>query len=128
MAGIGLGLAVPVNATTRRIVAALMSEGRFRRAYLGIVGGRRPLPPRAADKAGRRVGVEVVEVVTGSPAARAGLRQEDLILDVDGSPIEQAGDLQRVMISEVIGRQVTIRVVRNGELVELTAEPAELLE
>src|SRR5439155_653978 len=128
VAGIGLGLAVPINATTRRIIAALMSEGRFRRAYLGIVGGRRPLPPRAADKSGRRVGVEVVEVVAGSPAARAGLRQEDLILDVDGSPVEDAGDLQRLMISEVIGRQVIIRVVRNGELVELTAQPAELVE
>jgi len=70
----------------------------------------------------------VVEVVAGSPAARAGLRQEDLILDVDGSPVEDAGDLQRLMISEVIGRQVIIRVVRNGELVELTAQPAELVE
>jgi S1-C subfamily serine protease len=128
VAGIGLGLAVPVNATTRRIVAALMSEGRFRRAYLGIAGGRRPLPPRAADRAGRRVGVEVVEVVPGSPAAQAGLRQEDLIIDVDGAPVEQAGDLQRLMISEVIGRQVTIRVVRNGELLELSASPEELRE
>jgi S1-C subfamily serine protease len=128
VAGIGLGLAVPINATTRRIVAALMSEGRFRRAYLGIVGGRRPLPPRAADKAGRRFGVEVVEIVPGSPAAGAGLRQEDLILDVDGSPVEQAGDLQRLMISEVIGRRITIRVVRNGDLLDLTAQPAELVE
>ena len=128
VAGIGLGLAVPVNATTRRIVAALMSEGRFRRAYLGIVGGRRPLPPRAADQLSRRFGVEIVEVLEGSPAAGAGLRQEDLILDVDGVPIEQAGDLQRLMIGDVIGSQVTIRIVRNGELMELTAWPAELVE
>src|SRR3954471_4043710 len=88
VAGVGLGLAVPVNATTRRIIAALMSEGRFRRAYLGIAGGRRPLPPRAADRIGRRYGVEVVQVVDGSPAAVAGLRQEDLILDVDDVPVE----------------------------------------
>ena len=128
VAGVGLGLAIPVNATTRRIVAALMSEGRFRRAYLGIVGGRRPLPPRAADQLSRRFGVEIVDVLEGSPAAGAGLRQEDLILDVDRVPIEQAGDLQRLMIGDVIGSQVTIRIVRNGELMELTAWPAELVE
>src|SRR5207244_927794 len=121
VAGIGLGLAVPVNATTRRIVAALMSEGRFRRAYLGIAGGRRPLPPRAADRIGRRFGVEIVQVVEGSPAAVAGFRHEDLILDVDGVAVEQPGDLQRLMISERIGRELTIRVFRNGDILELSA-------
>src|SRR5204863_3271893 len=77
VAGIGLGLAVPINDTTRRIVSALMSEGRVRRAYIGIVGGARPLPPRFASELGRHAGIEVVEVVGGSPAARAGLRAED---------------------------------------------------
>ena len=126
VAGVGLGLAVPINATTRRIVAALMSEGRFRRAYLGIAGGRRPLPPRAADALGRRFGVEIVQVVDGSPAAAAGLRQEDLILDVDGTPVEQPGDLQRLMITERIGREITVRVFRNGEILEVTVRPVEL--
>ena len=69
VAGVGLGLAVPINQTTRGIVAALMGEGRVRRAYLGIAGGSRPLPPRLAARLGRRSGVEVVEVVDGSPAA-----------------------------------------------------------
>jgi S1-C subfamily serine protease len=126
VAGVGLGLAVPLNATTRRIVAALMSEGRFRRAYLGIAGGRRPLPPRAAEKLDRRFGVEIVQIVEGSPAAIAGLRQEDLILDVDGTPVEQPGDLQRLMITERIGREIVIRVFRNGEIVEQTATLVEL--
>ena len=126
VAGIGLGLAVPVNATTRRIMAALMSEGRFRRAYLGIAGGRRPLPPRAADRIGRRFGVEIVQVVEGSPAAAAGLRQEDLILDVDDTPVEQPGDLQRLMINERIGRSVCVRVFRNGEILEVSATLVEL--
>src|SRR5438874_1043045 len=85
-----------------QLVAALMSEGRFRRAYLGIAGGRRPLPPRAADELDRRFGVEIVQVVEGSPAAVAGLRQEDLILDVEDTPVQQPGDLQRLMISERI--------------------------
>jgi S1-C subfamily serine protease len=127
VAGIGLGLAVPVNATTRQIVAALMSEGRFRRAYLGIAGGPRPLPPRVARETGREAGVEIVEVVKGSPADRAGLRPEDLILDLDGEPVDSARDLQRLMAGEVIGRQVTIRVFRDGRVETLSATPIELL-
>jgi S1-C subfamily serine protease len=126
VAGVGLGLAVPFNATTRRIVAALMNEGRFRRAYLGIASGRRPLPPRAADAVGRRFGVEVIEIVPGSPAANAGLRHEDLILDVDGVAVEQPGDLQRLMISERIGQAVTVRVFRNGSLTDVVVHPVEL--
>jgi S1-C subfamily serine protease len=126
VAGVGLGLAVPINATTRQIVAALMSEGRFRRAFIGIAGGRRPLPPRVASAIGRTAGVEIVQVVHGSPAARAGLRNEDLIIDVDGVPVEDAGDLQRLMVGERIGHRVTVRAFRGGELLELTVVPAEL--
>jgi len=126
VAGVGLGLAVPINATTRQIVATLMREGRFRRAFIGIAGGRRPLPPRVAAALDRAAGVEVVQVVQGSPAARAGLRNEDLIIDVDGVPMEDAGDLQRLMVGERIGRPVTVRAFRGGELLELTVVPAEL--
>jgi S1-C subfamily serine protease len=126
VAGVGLGLAVPINDTTRQIVATLMREGRFRRAYIGIAGGRRPLPPRVAAAIGRTAGVEVVQVVRGSPAARAGLRNEDLIIDVDGTPVEDAGDLQRLMVGERIGRQITVRAFRGGELLELNVVPAEL--
>ncbi len=126
VAGIGLGLAVPVNATTRRIIAALMTEGRFRRAYLGLAGGARPLPPRVAREAGRDRGVEVVEVVEGSPAARAGVRPEDLLLDVAGSSVADVGDLQRLMTADSIGAEVTLRVWREGAMLELTAVPEEL--
>lgn len=126
VAGIGLGLAVPVNATTRRIIAALMSEGRFRRAYLGIVGGPRPLPPKMAREVEREAGVEVVEVIPGSPAALAGLKPEDLILDLEGVPVSTAGDLQRLMAGEAIGLAMKVRVLRGGRIQELTVEPAEL--
>ncbi|HEV3474619.1 MAG TPA: trypsin-like peptidase domain-containing protein [Actinomycetota bacterium] len=126
VAGVGLGLAVPINATTRQIVAALMTEGRFRRAYLGIAGGPRPLPPRLARELDREAGVEVVEVVDGSPAARAGLRGEDLILDLNDEPVADARDLQRMMVADTIGREVTIRVFRDGQIVSLRAVPAEL--
>jgi S1-C subfamily serine protease len=126
VAGIGLGLAIPINDTTRRIVSALMREGRFRRALFGIAGGRRPLPPRLANALHRSAGLEVVEVVPRSPAARAGIRGEDLLIEVDGVPIGDAGDLQRLMVGEMIGRPVRVRVFRGGELVELTVVPTEL--
>jgi S1-C subfamily serine protease len=126
VAGIGLGLAVPINAATRRIVSALMSEGRFRRAYIGIAGGSRPLPPRLTSRHGRRSAVEVVEVVEGSPAADAGLRPEDLILALDDAPIEGVSDLQRLMTGELIGRTVTALVVRQDRELRVLLVPIEL--
>jgi S1-C subfamily serine protease len=126
VAGVGLGLAVPVNAATRQIVGALMTEGRFRRAYLGIAGGSRPLPPRVARRLGRQSGVEIVQVVEGSPAAAAGLRPEDLIVELDGVAVTDVGDIQRLMVVEKIGAAVPIRVLREGRELELSLVPAEL--
>ena len=114
VAGVGLGLAVPVNSATRQIVGALMTEGRFRRAYLGIAGGTRPLPPRVARSLGREAGVEVVQVVEETPAAEAGLRPEDLIVELDGVPVTDVGDIQRLMVVEKIGEPVPLRVLREG--------------
>jgi len=128
VAGVGLGLAVPINQATRTIVGALMTEGRFRRAYLGIAGGTRPLPPRVASRLQRASGVEVVEVVPGSPAERAGIRGGDLVLEVDGRATESAADLQRMMVAELIGRPVPARVWRSGSDVELSLVPDELSE
>jgi S1-C subfamily serine protease len=128
VAGWGLGLAVPINETTRRIVGALMSDGRFRRAYLGIVGGQRPLAPRLFDRLGRTAGIGVIEVVEGSPAARAGLRPTDVILELDGEAVDSAGDLQRRMISDAIGRELIARVLRGDEVVEVRVRLAELIE
>jgi S1-C subfamily serine protease len=127
VAGVGLGLAVPINEATRRIVGALMHEGRFRRAYIGIAGGPRPLPPRIAAQLGRNAGVEVVDVVEASPAARAGLRPEDLLVALGGTPVTGVGDLQRVMTEDLIGLAVDVVVIREGRELTLRLVPDELV-
>ena len=126
VAGIGLGLAVPINEATRRVIGALMTDGRVRRAYLGIAGGPRPLPPQARARYGRRSAVEVSEVVPLSPAANAGIRGEDLLLEVAGTPIERVEDLQRLMTADLIGTRMPIVLLRQGREVEVVVEPAEL--
>ncbi len=127
VAGVGLGLAVPINGATQRVIAGLMSDGRVRRAYVGIAGGPRPVPPQARALTGSDTCVEVVEVVEGSPAARAGIRPEDLILSVNGALIERVEDLQRLLVAELIGTAVDVRVLRAGRPLELTLEPIELV-
>ena len=126
VAGVGLGLAVPINGATRQIVAALMRDGRVRRAYIGIGGGPRPLPPHARIRVGRSAGVEIVEVVPGGPAQRAGLRAEDLIVELGGHAVERVEDLQRAMTAEAIGRPLPVRVVRGDRELELELRPVEL--
>ena len=126
VAGVGLGLAVPVNATTRRIVSALMRDGRVRRAWIGIAGGARPLPPRVAATLGRDRAIEVVEVVDGSPAATAGLRPEDLVVGVDGVPVRGVDDLQRLMTEDRIGVTCSLEIVREGRARTVDLTPREL--
>ena len=126
VAGIGLGLAVPVNATTRRIIAALMRDGRVRRAFLGLVAAPVPVPAALRPRLGRDQALRVVEVVPASPAARAGLRPGDLVLTAGGVPVTQAQSLQRLMFAEAIGRPLPITVLRNGAMVDVIAEPVEL--
>jgi S1-C subfamily serine protease len=127
VAGVGLGLAVPINATTRKIIAALMRDGKVRRAYLGIVSVPAPLPEKLRERFGRSSGLRVAEVVPNGPAARAGLRPGDLLLTAGARPVTRAQDLQKLMFSEAIGRPLAITVMRNGALVDVIAEPAELV-
>jgi S1-C subfamily serine protease len=126
VAGVGLGLAVPINAHTRKIVGELMRDGRVRRAWIGIAGGARPLPPLVAASVGRDRAVEVVEVMPDSPASRAGLRPEDLIVAIDGSPVNGVDDLQRLMDGGRIGADVALTVVRSGASREVAIRPVEL--
>ncbi|MGZ4749822.1 MAG: S1C family serine protease [Oryzihumus sp.] len=126
VAGIGVGLAVPVNATSWRIIEALRADGRVRRAYLGLVTTPAPLPPRFADATGQRTALRVVEVVTGSPAERAGLRRGDLLLAADGQPLRDAQSLQRLLFAEAVGRRTELTAVRGEALVDVVAVPAPL--
>jgi S1-C subfamily serine protease len=126
LAGVGLGLAVPINAATRHIVSELMTTGRVRRAFVGIAGGDRPLPPAVRVEVGRPSGVEVIGVDPDGPAAAAGVRPEDLIVSVDGRPVERMDDLLRLMVGEAVGVPVTLGIVRAGRPIEIALVPAEL--
>ena len=126
VAGMGLGLAVPMNRTTEAILSALMRNGRVRRAYLGIAGGTRALAPAVAQKLGRKAGVEVQEVVTGSPAADAKLQSGDVIVSVGDVAVAKAGDLQRLMVEARIGSKVALSVLRGDHVITLDVVPVEL--
>jgi S1-C subfamily serine protease len=127
VAGVGLGLAVPVNDTTRRIISALMADGRVRRAYLGLAMMPGPVPAAWRERLGRKTGLLVAQVVAGGPADRAGLRAGDLLLTVAGKAVTASQDLQRQMFSDAIGQPLAITVMRNGALVDVIAEPTELV-
>jgi S1-C subfamily serine protease len=127
VAGVGLGMAVPVNDTTRRIISALMADGRVRRAYLGLAMVPGPVPAGWRERLGRKTGLLVAQVVAGGPADRAGLRAGDLLLTAAGKPVAVSQDIQRLMFAEAIGRPLAITVMRNGALVDVIVEPTELV-
>jgi S1-C subfamily serine protease len=126
VAGWGLGLAVPINDTTRRIIGSLVADGRVRRAYLGLVSTPAPLPARLAERTGRRQGLRVVDVVAGSPADRAGLKAGDLVLEAGRRPVAEAQSLQRLLFADAIGRELPVTVYRMGAMVDVITVPTEL--
>jgi S1-C subfamily serine protease len=128
VAGIGVGLAVPINATTREIIAELMAKGRVRRAWLGIAGAQVPLSPELAARIGSPTGLQVAGVITGSPAAEAGLRRGDVIVSLGGKKVVTTTAVQQLMVEDAIDRPVEITVWRNGALVDAITVPRELDE
>ncbi|WP_027347117.1 S1C family serine protease [Hamadaea tsunoensis] len=126
VAGVGLGLAVPINANTRHIITDLMTHGRVRRAWLGVAGVPVALPPAVAERLGHRRGLRVVEVVPGSPAGVAGLYLGDVLVSADGKPVQGVQDVQRLMLRPAIGRRLPMTVLRRGAFVDVVAVPSEL--
>ncbi|MEV6137651.1 trypsin-like peptidase domain-containing protein [Nocardia sp. NPDC051990] len=126
VAGVGLGLAIPINATTRRIISTLLKDGRVRRAYLGLVGVPAPLPTSVAARTGQHAGVRIIEVVRGGPADHAGLRRGDLVLSVARSEVADAQGIQRQLFGDAIGVSMPVTVLRNGAMVDVFAVPIEL--
>jgi S1-C subfamily serine protease len=126
VAGVGLGLAVPINATTRKIIMALMRDGRVRRAYLGVVSTPIPLPDHLSRRMGQRFALRVVDIVDGSPAAQAGIKAGDLVLTAGRAAVADAQSLQRLLFDEAIGKPLPITVLRRGAMVDVIAVPTEL--
>ncbi|WP_374969917.1 S1C family serine protease [Terrabacter sp. BE26] len=123
VAGVGLGLAVPINATTRRIIETLVEDGHVRRAYLGLVTAPVPVSDEIAGRLGRRTALRIAQVVPGSPAEQAGLLRGDVIVAADGRPLVDAQSLQRILLDEAIGRSMEITVLRGSALVDVLAVP-----
>src|SRR3954449_13116457 len=126
VAGWGLGLAVPINDTTRWIVSALIRDGRVRRAYLGLVSTPAPLPAPLAERTGRRVALRMAEVAPGSPADRAGLKPGDLVLEAGRRPVAEAQSLQRLLFADAIGHELPGTVHRRGAMGDVITVPTEL--
>ena len=126
VAGYGLGLAVPVNVTTRHIIGELVNTGRVRRAWLGVAGVPTPLPPPLAERLGQKLGLRVIEVVPGSPAGTAGVYLGDILITAGGQPIQSVQALQRLMLGPTIGANLPITLLRKNAFVDVVTVPAEL--
>jgi S1-C subfamily serine protease len=126
VAGVGVGLAIPINSITRQIIASLMAEGHVRRAYLGLAGTPAPLPPSLASRFGQKTGLRIEQVVSGGPAERAGLRSGDLLITANHESVTSAQTLQRLMLGDAIGQPLALTVLRSEALVDVIATPMEL--
>lgn len=126
VAGVGVGLAIPINGITRQIVASPMSDGRVRRAYLGLAGTPAPLPPSLTVRFDQRTGVRMEQVVAAGPAAKAGLRTNDLLIRANSEAVTSAQSLQRLMIGDAIGEPLALTVLRSESLVDVVVSPEEL--
>jgi S1-C subfamily serine protease len=103
-----------------------MSAGRVRRAWLGIAGVQVPLAPELAARIGSPTGLQVAGVSDGSPAAEAGLRRGDIVVELDKQTVVTTTAVQRLMVENAIDRRIEITVWRNGALVDVVLQPREL--
>jgi S1-C subfamily serine protease len=128
VAGIGLGLAVPINRATRDIIDTLTRTGRVRRAWLGIVGAKVQLAPELAARIGSPTGLQVVGIAPDSPADLADIHRGDIVVSLDGNDVVTSTSIQRLMVEDAIDRQVEMTVWRGGALVDVFVVPRELVD
>jgi S1-C subfamily serine protease len=116
-------LTVPV-ATLRRVVTTLLAHGRIRRGYLGL--GAHPVRlPVAWQQQGQEAGLLIVSIEPGSPADRGGFLMGDTLVALDGTPVRRHDDIQARLTPESVGTSVRVRLIRGGEVKELTVTIGE---
>lgn len=109
---IGIGFAIP-SAQAKSVVEQLIANGTVKHAQIGV---------RASDgSSGTQLGAKVDEVTQGSPAEKAGLRTGDLITAIDGTPVVGTESLVAQIRTHEVGKEVTLKVLRDGETIELKA-------
>jgi S1-C subfamily serine protease len=119
----GLGFAIAVE-TAAWVLGQLLQHGRVRRAWLGIGAARRPLDRKLAYHHGLgKAAVEVQSVEPGSPAARAGLADGDLLISFDGQAIDSVDVLHRVLRSFQAGKSARLGIIRRGVRIDLDITP-----
>lgn len=115
------GVSVTVPATTlRKIVEMLLTKGKISRGYLGVGAQPARLPEALTNQLKQETGLLVVSVEPGGPAEKAGLFMGDTLVALDGQPIRHLDDLLAALSGDRIGATVPARVVRGGELRDLS--------
>jgi S1-C subfamily serine protease len=122
----GIGFAVPVD-TARWVLAELMRQGRVRRGVLGLSAQQRAIDRRLARKHGlkQKTGVEIAEVASGKAAAKAGLKDGDILVALDGKEVAGVDVIHRMLDASSIGRKLVARVLRGVQLIDVEVTPSE---
>ena len=122
----GICFAVPIS-TAHVVIPQLITEGRVRRAWLGVSGQTIQLSRRRVQLSHLSApsAVLVMETTPHGPADRAGVRARDIIVALGGSAVTAVDDLQRLLTRDHIGRVTTLTVLREGAQLELTVTPVE---
>ena len=125
--GQGIGFAIPVN-MAKNVISQLKEKGRVTRGWLGVVV--QPITPELAQSFGieGKNGALVSEVLKDGPADKAGLKAGDIILEFGGKKINEMNDLPRIVAGTTVGKQVPLRILREGKQEELTATIERLKE
>jgi serine protease Do len=118
------GIAIPINKA--KAVADRLMTGRIaQKGYLGIIANTVAIPQEIAEQAGleQESGVMIFSVESGSPARQAGLAMGDVLVKFNGKPVTDFYDLPRLLSEDVIGKEITLTIIRRENLIETTIVP-----